>query len=106
MPGSTWYNFLLSFSFIACVAGLYLLSISKQDEVNEAKETEHLLMMLVFGYWMVHCVAVGIPKIGLLECETLLLSLKVTAILTYLLTFSCVLSLPLHLIASRRVQTE
>jgi hypothetical protein len=104
MPNIIWHDFLVFLSFIACIAGLVLLSDTKQNQVSELEETEQILFRMCFTYWLVYCVALGIQKIALPDWEILLLSLKITAALSYFLTFACVVCLPLHRLAVRRVE--
>ena len=104
MPNIIWYDFLVFLSFIACIAGLILLSDTKQNQVSELEETEQILFRMSFTYWLVYCIAVGIQKIVLPEWEVLLLSLKITAALSYFLTFACVVCLPLHRFSVRQVE--
>ena len=99
-----WHDLLVFVSFAACIAGLYLLSNADQPEVTELEETEQILFRMSFAYWMVYCVAFGIQKMALPDWEILLLSLKLTAVLSYFLTFSCIVCLPLHRFAVRQVE--
>ena len=98
-----WHDCLIFLSFTACIAGLVLLSDTK-TQASELEETEEVLFRMSFSYWMVYCVAVGIQKIALPDWEILLLSLKLTAALSYFLTFACIVCLPLHRLAVRHVE--
>lgn len=104
MSNLIWHDFLVFLSSIACVAGLILLSDTKQNSADELEETEQILFRMSFTYWLVYCVAVGIQKIALPDWEILLLSLRITSALSYFLTFSCILCLPLHRLAVRQVE--
>lgn len=99
-----WHDYLVLLSFFACIAGLVLLSDTKNAQANELEETEQVLFRMSFAYWAVYCVAVGIQKIALPNWDILLLSLKLTAALSYFLTFACVVCLPLHRFAVRQVE--
>ena len=90
-------------SFVACIIGLLLLWNSKQ-QTNEMEETERILFRMSFSYWLVYCVAFGIEKMVLPDWESVLMTLKITTALSYFLTFSCILSLPLHKFAVHRVE--
>jgi uncharacterized protein with PQ loop repeat len=89
-------------SFLACIAGLFLLWNSKH--MNEAEETEQILFRMSFCYWLVYCIAFGIQKVVLPHWEIVVMSLKITTALSYLLTFSCIISLPLHKFAVHEVE--
>ncbi|WP_017314297.1 hypothetical protein [Mastigocladopsis repens] len=97
------HDFFVLLSFIACIAGLLLLWERNQQK-DEAEETERILFRMSFSYWLVYCVAFAIQKIVLPDWETIMMSLKITAALSYFLTFSCVVSLPLHKFAVRHVE--
>ncbi|MBE9014419.1 hypothetical protein IQ250_29950, partial [Pseudanabaenaceae cyanobacterium LEGE 13415] len=55
---------------------------------------------------IVHCVAIGAQKWISPDWTTFMLSLKWTGVISYLLTFSCALSLPLHRIAATQQPVE
>ena len=99
-----WHDYLVLISFAACVTGMFLLSDDNQTQADDLEETEQTLFKMSFAYWMVYCVAFGIQKIALPDWEILLLSLKLTAALSYFLTFSCIVCLPLHRFAVRQVE--
>ncbi|MHC5760366.1 hypothetical protein [Nostoc sp.] len=90
-------------SFVACIIGLLLLWNGKQ-QTNEMEETERILFRMSFSYWLVYCVAFGIEKMVLPDWESVLMTLRITTALSYFLTFSCILSLPLHKFAVHRVE--
>ncbi|MBE9106431.1 hypothetical protein IQ229_16300 [Nostoc cf. edaphicum LEGE 07299] len=90
-------------SFVACIIGLLLLWDCKQ-QTNEMEETERILFRMSFSYWLVYCVAFGIEKIVLPDWESVLMTLRITTALSYFLTFSCIVSLPLHKFAVHRVE--
>ncbi|MGH7997921.1 MAG: hypothetical protein ACREPR_00415 [Brasilonema sp.] len=97
------HDFFVLLSFIACIAGLLLLWERKQEK-DETEETEKILFRMSFSYWLVYCVAFAIQKIVLPDWETVMMTLKITAALSYFLTFSCIVSLPLHKFAVRHVE--
>jgi uncharacterized membrane protein len=97
------HSFVVAISFVACIAGLLLLS-DCQSQKDEAKTTEQILLRMSFSYWLVYCVCFGIQKVVLPDWETVMMSLKITTALSYFLTFSCIVSLPLHKLAMRHVQ--
>ncbi|GAC1467739.1 MAG: hypothetical protein NVSMB70_13090 [Chamaesiphon sp.] len=100
----SWHDYLVFISLFACIAGLLLLLNPNKAEAEDLATDERMLLLMSFTYWLVHCVAVGIQEFQLPDWDILLLSLKLTAVISYLLTFSCVLSLPLHHFASRYVE--
>ena len=99
-----WHNLLMIFSFGACITGLLLLIDTKSDKLNELEESEQILIRMTFSYWMLYCVCVGLQKIGLPEGEIVLMSVNITAALSYFLTFACVLCLPLHRLSVKQVE--
>ncbi|MEH2057260.1 MAG: hypothetical protein V7K97_14090 [Nostoc sp.] len=97
------HEFVVAVSFVACIIGLVLLWDGKQ-ETNDVEETERILFRMSFSYWLVYCVAFGIEKIVLPGWESVLMTLKITTALSYFLTFSCIVSLPLHKFAVHQVE--
>lgn len=104
MASLNWHDYLVFASFWAAIAGLILLSHKNQTQPEDGEATERVLLMMSFTYWIVYCVAIGIQKFRLPDWDILLMSLQITAILAYFLTFCCVLILPLHRLASRYVE--
>ncbi|AFY56976.1 hypothetical protein Riv7116_4557 [Rivularia sp. PCC 7116] len=97
------HDFFVMLSFLACITGLILLSAKEQFE-TEMQQTEKILFRMSFSYWLVYCVAFGIEKIFLPKGEAVIMSLRMTTALSYFLTFSCILCLPLHKFAMRQIQ--
>jgi hypothetical protein len=105
MPSSNIFchEFVVAVSFVACIIGLALLWDSKQQK-NDIEETEQILFRMSFSYWLVYCIAFGIEKLVLPEWESAIMTLRITTALSYFLTFSCIVSLPLHKFAVHRVE--
>jgi hypothetical protein len=105
MPSSNIFchEFVVAVSFVACIIGLALLWDSKQQK-NDMEETEQILFRMSFSYWLVYCIAFGIEKLVLPEWESAIMTLRITTALSYFLTFSCIVSLPLHKFAVHRVE--
>lgn len=97
------HEFAVAVSAVACVVGLLLLWDAKQPK-EEAQETEETLLRMSFSYWLVYCIAFGIEKMVLPDWEGLTMTLKMTTALSYFLTFSCILSLPLHKFAVHEIE--
>ncbi|MBN3958455.1 MAG: hypothetical protein V7L22_30810 [Nostoc sp.] len=97
------HEFVVAVSFVACIIGLLLLW-DGQQQTNDVEETERILFRMSFSYWLVYCVAFGLEKMVLPNWESLLMTLKITTALSYFLTFSCIVSLPLHKFAVHRVE--
>lgn len=101
-----WHDYLLAASAIAAIAGLGLLLKGKQSEsISERRATSETLLRMTFVYWIVYCLAVGLQKFDLPDINGLAISLKLTALFSYFLTFSSLLCLPLHHFEARR-QTQ
>lgn len=96
-----WHDYLVFISFIASIAGLFLLYSPKQTQLEDFEAIERSLFQMSFAYWIVYCVAFSILKLELPEWETLIMSLRLTAVIAYMLTFCCILSLPLHRLAKQ-----
>lgn len=106
MAHSNWHDSLNLASFFASVLGLYVLLHQKQAKTEDSEIADEVLFSMAFAYWIVHCVAIGAQKWISPDWTTCMLSLKWTAVISYLLTFSCALSLPLHRFASTQQQAE
>lgn len=102
MPHCSWHDYLLILSFFASIAGLALLLTDKESQPTEVAAVDRMLFLMAFTYWLVFCVAFGAQKVIHPEWETLLLSVKFTGVIAYLLTATCVLSLPLHRVSVRQ----
>jgi hypothetical protein len=93
-------------SFSASAIGLFLLYNHPRIRHQDLDESQWMLFAMSFAYWIVHCVAVALQKWVLPDWEVVMLSLKFTAAISVLLTFSCALSLPLNQIAESRQPVE
>ena len=98
-----WHDYLLLISFAACIAGLWLLFDSKH-QADDLEDTELTLFRMSFSYWMVYCLALGTQNFVLADWDIVLLNLRLTAALSYFLTFACILCLPLHRFAVRQIE--
>ncbi|TBR59785.1 hypothetical protein B4U84_02380 [Westiellopsis prolifica IICB1] len=97
------HNFFVAVSFVACIIGLFLLWDNKQQK-NDVDATEVILFRMTFCYWLVYCIAFGIEKLVFPHWEAIHMTLRITTALSYFLTFSCIVSLPLHKFAVRQVE--
>jgi hypothetical protein len=101
-----WHDYLLAASLVAAIAGLGLLLGSEESApTSERHATSQTLLRMTFVYWIVYCFAVGLQKFDLPDVDGLAISLKLTALFSYFLTFSSLLCLPLHHFEARR-QTQ
>ena len=100
-----WHDYLVMVSFVASIAGLVLLGDNRNSPPTDDRTlSEEILIKMSFTYWTVYCISVFGLKLHLPEDSWLLLSLKLTAVLSYLLTASSILSLPLQRMAVRQVE--
>ncbi|MEG3850782.1 hypothetical protein QT971_26995 [Microcoleus sp. herbarium19] len=100
-----WHDYLVVVSFAASIAGLILLGDSRNSGAADDRTlSEEILIKMSFTYWTVYCISVFALKLHIPEDNWLLHSLKLTTVLSYLLTASSILSLPLQRMAVRRVQ--
>jgi hypothetical protein len=97
------HEFVVAISSVACILGLWLLK-DNNSAIDDAQETEESLLRMSFAYWLVYCMAFGIEKIFLFDWEAIIVSLKITLALSYFLTFSCILSLPLYKFAVHKIE--
>ena len=100
-----WHDYLVMISFVASIAGLVLLGDRRNSHPTDDRTlSEEILIKMSFTYWTVYCISVFGLKLHLPEDSWLFLSLKLTTVLSYLLTASSILSLPLQRMAVRRVE--
>ncbi|MEG4037963.1 hypothetical protein QT998_01115 [Microcoleus sp. S1D4] len=100
-----WRDCVVMISFMASIAGLLLLGNKRESKLaGDRALSEEMLIEMSFTYWIVYCISVFGLKLHLPEDSWLLLSLKLTTVLSYLLTASSILSLPLQRMAVRRVE--
>lgn len=102
---AVWVEYVRLASFAACVIGLYVLynDASTQEDLGEANWN---LMAFGFGYWLLNCVAHGVEQWLCPDCSAVWLSMKFLNLFSMLLTFSCVLALPLNQVAARNQPEE
>ncbi|PZV10867.1 MAG: hypothetical protein DCF22_15700 [Leptolyngbya sp.] len=98
------HELLVIFSSLACIAGILLLVSDRNSAKDDVEAADHMLMLMTFAYWLVYCGAVGLQKVILPEWETAMLSAKLTSVIAFLLTASCILSLPLNRVADRQAE--
>jgi hypothetical protein len=100
-----WHDYIVIISFVAAIAGLLLLGDNRNSEAADDRTlSEEILIKMSFTYWIVYCISVFALKLHLPQDNWLLHSLKLTTVLSYLLTASSILSLPLQRMAVRRVE--
>jgi len=100
-----WNDYIVIISFVAAIAGLLLLGDNRNSEAADDRTlSEEILIKMSFTYWIVYCISVFALKLHLPQDNWLWHSLKLTTVLSYLLTASSILSLPLQRMAVRRVE--
>jgi hypothetical protein len=104
MPHMFWHDYLMLLSFVAAIAGLFLLA-DKNASKDEREIVDRILFRMVFAYWLVHCVVFVLKPCISEDWEFVCLSVRFTSVMSYLLTLTCILSMSLHRFSSRR-QTQ
>ncbi len=92
-------------SFLASALGLFVLYHHDRLRHEDLDETQWMLFAMAFAYWMIHCVAISVVRWIPQDWIWVLMNVKITAVASALLTFSCAMSLPLNRIAEEN-QTE
>jgi hypothetical protein len=98
----SWHDYLLMASFVAAISGIVLLKTDQSPAKNDIEAADQMLMLMSFTYWLVYCIAFGLQKAISPDWETVILSIKLTGVIAYLLTASCILSLPLNRVSVRQ----
>jgi hypothetical protein len=89
-------------SGVAAIGGIVLLKTDKSPAKDDIEEADQMLILMSFAYWLVYCAAFALQKVVSTDWETMVLSIKLTGVIAYLLTASCILSLPLNRISVRQ----
>nr|MCU0547665.1 hypothetical protein [Oscillatoriaceae cyanobacterium Prado104] len=103
-----WHDYLVMVSCVASVAGLLLLgeptATKSEMPADERALSEEILMKMSFTYSIVYSISALGLNFPLPEESIVLLSLKFSTVLSYLLTASSILSLPLQRITVRQIE--
>lgn len=98
-----WYDMLLGASLLAALGGLGLLLPGETDQdLSDRQITTENLLRMTFVYWTVYCIVAIAQKLLPSEIHPVTVPLRLTGLLTYVLTFSSLLCLPLHYFEARR----
>lgn len=111
---SQWSMGMLVLSAIAAGVGLSWLFYDaqqqhKQHPLQECSPQQaygETLWRMIFVYWLLYCGATGLQIAVPLEGTDLGQMCKITALLSFLLTFSSLLCLPMHYWQSRQRQQQ
>ena len=106
MATLSWHDYLMMLSFVCAIAGLALLLLEKTANETDAEVADRVLFMMSFAYWLVYCISAAALKLIQPEWEILVLSVKLTGVLSYLLTATCVMSLPLHRVSVQQTEAD
>jgi hypothetical protein len=105
MAYPVWHHYVTLISFFAAVIGLFILHNDRSVH-EDFDDTNWMLLAMSYAYWIVHCCTDALQTVVPLDWPTAIYSLKLTALFSLLLTFSCAFSLPLNRIALKNQQTE
>ena len=98
------HDYVVMVSFVASIAGIVLLGDRNSQPTDDRTLSEEILIKMSFVYSIVYSISVLGLKMPLPEDNWLLASLKLTTVLSYLLTASSILSLPLQRMAVRQIE--
>jgi hypothetical protein len=103
-----WHDYLVMVSCVASVAGLVLLgdstAIDSETPADERALSEEILIKMSFTYSIVYSISALGLNFPLPEDSIVLLSLKFSTVMSYLLTASSILSLPLQRMTVRHIE--
>jgi hypothetical protein len=102
MPYLSWHESFIVVSCFAAIAGLALSIWNRNSATDAIEAADNMLIMMSFAYWLVYCIAMGLQKLMRPEWEIAIMSIKVTGVVAFLLTASCILSLPLNRISAHQ----
>lgn len=104
MANFSWHDYLVIVSAVASISGIVLIVTDKQAAKDDVEAADRMLILMAFAYWLVYCAAFGLKNLIAPEWEIALLSVKLAGVIAYLLTASCVLSLPLNRVSTRQLE--
>lgn len=103
-----WHDYLVMVSCVASIAGLVLLGDStatdSETPAGERALSEEILIKMSFTYSIVYSISALGLNFPLPEDSIVLLSLKFSTVMSYLLTASSILSLPLQRMTVRHIE--
>lgn len=103
-----WHDYLVMVSCVASIAGLVLLgeptATGSPKPADEKALSEEILIKMSFTYSIVYSISALGLNFPLPEDSIVLLSLKFSTVLSYLLTAASILSVPLQRMAVRQVE--
>ena len=103
-----WHDYLVMVSCVASIAGLVLLgdrtATDSPHPADEKALNEEILIKMSFTYSIVYSISALGLNFPLPEDSIVLLSLKFSTVLSYLLTAASILSVPLQRMAVRQVE--
>ena len=102
MPILSWHDLLLVFSSLTSLAGVGYVYRFAAQEPTESQALQETLTRLTFVYWFVFCASHLGQRLAAFLPDDLSYQLKILSLLCFVLTFCCLLSLPLHLIERRQ----
>jgi hypothetical protein len=90
----SWHHWILGLSALSSYVGLCWLCAEGNDDVTDAEAIHQTLFRMAFATWLMYCAA----ALGTALCPTNvdIVGLRVLSALSYLITFCCVLGIPLH----------
>ncbi len=101
MQDFSWHDYLVIVSFGAAIAGVVLVQTEPKTEDNLVL-TDRAIFLMIFAYWLVYCLAAIGQKFVNPEWSLVIFSIRATAMFSYLLTTTCLISLPLHRYSASR----
>jgi hypothetical protein len=106
MPILSWHDALLLFSGLTSAIGVgYTYRFAMKDP-TDSQATQETLVRLTFVYWTVFCLSSLSERFLSFLPYDLSCRLKILTLLCFMLTFCCLVSLPLHFIEQRQRQPE
>jgi hypothetical protein len=102
----SWHEYLVILSCFTSMGGLIACGRAEDKDPTEAEAMQDTLIRMTFVYWIVYCISSFSDRIDTVMPQDLACSLRILALLSYVLTFCCVLTLPLQLIEQRYRQTD
>jgi hypothetical protein len=94
----SWHEYLVTLSCFTSVVGLIAFGRAQDKDPTESKAMQETVVRMTFVYWIVYCLSSFGDRMGDLMPQDFACSLRILALLSYVLTFCCILTLPLQFI--------
>jgi hypothetical protein len=106
MPILSWHDSILLGSSLTSLVGIGYTYWTASKDPTESEAMQETMIRMTFVYWTVFCLSSLGDRFCTLLPYDLSCRFKILSLLCFMLTFCCVLSVPMHLIEQRQRQRQ